>query len=70
MMEERGIYANHTTIMRWVYEYASQFKKRMKKFLKKQTTHIELMRLTSKSREYANTCIESLIQREILLIGC
>ena len=35
MMEERGISLNHTTIMRWVHEYAPQFKKRMKNFLKK-----------------------------------
>ena len=34
MMEERGMSASHTTIMRWVHEYAPQFKKRMKKFLR------------------------------------
>lgn len=34
MVEERGMSVNHTTIMRWVHEYAPQFKKRMKKFLK------------------------------------
>ncbi len=35
MMEERGMSVSHTTIMRWVHEYGPQFKKRMKKFLKK-----------------------------------
>jgi transposase-like protein len=34
MMEERGLSASHTTIMRWVHQYATEIKKRLKKFLK------------------------------------
>ena len=34
MMEERGLSACHTTLMRWVHQYAVEFKKRLKKFLK------------------------------------
>jgi len=34
MMEERGLSASHTTIMRWVHQYAPELKKRLKKFLK------------------------------------
>ena len=34
MMQERGLSACHTTIMRWVHQYAKEFKKRLKKFLK------------------------------------
>lgn len=34
MMQERGLSACHTTVMRWVHEYAKEFKKRLKKFLK------------------------------------
>lgn len=34
MMAERGLSACHTTIMRWVHQYAPEFKKRMKKFLR------------------------------------
>ncbi|MCB1115450.1 MAG: IS6 family transposase [Chlamydiia bacterium] len=34
MMQERGLSASHTTIMRWVHQYAKEFKKRLKKFLK------------------------------------
>ncbi len=33
MMEERGLSACHTTIMRWVHQYAVEFKKRLKKCL-------------------------------------
>jgi len=34
MMEERGLSASHTTIMRWVHQYSPELKKRLKKFLK------------------------------------
>jgi IS6 family transposase len=34
IMEERGIFVSHTTIMRWVHKYAIEIKKRLKKFLK------------------------------------
>jgi len=34
MMEERGFSVSHTTIMRWVHQYAKEIKKRLKKFLK------------------------------------
>jgi transposase-like protein len=34
IMEERGIPVSHTTIMRWVHQYAVEIKKRLKKFLK------------------------------------
>lgn len=34
MMEERGLSASHTTIMRWFHQYATEIKKRLKKFLK------------------------------------
>jgi len=34
MMEERGLFACHTTLMRWVHQYATKIKKRLKKFLK------------------------------------
>lgn len=34
MMQERGLSACHTTIMRWVHQYAKEFKKRLKIFLK------------------------------------
>ena len=34
IMAERGIFASHTTIMRWVHQYAVELKKRLKKFLK------------------------------------
>jgi transposase-like protein len=34
IMEERGLSASHTTIMRWVHQYATEIKKRLKKFLK------------------------------------
>lgn len=34
MMQQRGLSACHTTIMRWVHQYAKEFKKRLKKFLK------------------------------------
>ena len=34
MMAERGLFACHTTLMRWVHQYAVEFKKRLKKFLK------------------------------------
>jgi len=37
MMEERGLSVSHTTIMRWVHQYAVEIKKRLKKFLKRST---------------------------------
>ena len=35
MMEERGFSVSHTTIMRWVHEYAVEIRGRVKKFLKR-----------------------------------
>jgi transposase, IS6 family len=35
MLKERGMDASHTTLMRWVHEYAGEFKKRLKKFIKR-----------------------------------
>ena len=37
MMEERGLAASHTTIMRWVHQYSPELKKRLKKILKQST---------------------------------
>lgn len=34
MMEERGLYLAHTTIMRWVHQYGTDLKKRIRKHLK------------------------------------
>lgn len=34
MLQERGLLVCHTTIMRWVHQYAIEFKKRLKRFLK------------------------------------
>ena len=34
MMNERGLKADHTTIYRWVQKYATEIKRRLKKFLK------------------------------------
>ncbi len=34
MVEERGLSASHTTIMRWVHQYAPELNNRMKKHLK------------------------------------
>ena len=34
MMTERGLIVSHTTIMRWVHQYALVFRKRLKKYLK------------------------------------
>ncbi len=33
MMEERGLSAGHTTIMRWIHQYATEIKKRFKQLL-------------------------------------
>src|SRR4029077_735698 len=33
IIEERGIFVSHTTIMRWIHEYVVEFKKRLKRFL-------------------------------------
>lgn len=34
MMSERGLSISHTTIMRWVYEYSVELKKRIRPYLK------------------------------------
>lgn len=34
MIQQRGLSACHATIMRWVHQYAKEFKKRLKKLLK------------------------------------
>ncbi|CAM4163534.1 IS6 family transposase [Bacillus paranthracis] len=34
MMEERGLYLTHTTIMRWVHQYGSEFDKQIRRHLK------------------------------------
>ncbi|WP_033694718.1 IS6 family transposase, partial [Bacillus thuringiensis] len=34
MMEERGLSLAHTTIMRWVHQYGTELKKRIRKHLK------------------------------------
>ncbi len=34
MMEERGLSASHTTLMRWVHQYAPEIEKRVKRHLK------------------------------------
>ena len=34
MMEERGLFLVHTTIMRWVYRYGPEFDKRIRRHLK------------------------------------
>jgi len=34
MLEERGLSISHTTMMRWVHEYAPKLEKRVKRFLK------------------------------------
>ena len=34
IFQERGLSVCHTTIMRWIHQYAVEFKKRLKKFLK------------------------------------
>ena len=34
MMEERGLSISHTTIMRWIHEYAPELEKRVKRYLK------------------------------------
>jgi IS6 family transposase len=34
MMEERGLEVDHTTIMRWVHEYAPEIEKKLRKHLK------------------------------------
>jgi transposase-like protein len=38
MMEERGLYLAHTTIMRWVHQYGPELEKRIRRHLK-QTNH-------------------------------
>jgi len=35
MAKERGLYITHTTMMRWVHEYAPQLERKIKKHLKK-----------------------------------
>lgn len=35
ILKERGMDASHTTLMRWVHQYAVEFKKRLKKFIKR-----------------------------------
>ena len=34
MMEERSLSASHTTLMRWVHEYAPELEKRAKRHLR------------------------------------
>ena len=34
MMEERGLYISHTTIMRSVHQYGSELDKRIRRYLK------------------------------------
>ena len=34
MMSERGLFLAHTTIMRWVHEYAPEINKKIRKYLK------------------------------------
>ena len=34
MIAERGLPISHTTIMRWIHQYAPELKKRMKKHLR------------------------------------
>jgi IS6 family transposase len=35
MMEERGLYMAHTTIMRWVHQYGPELERRIRKHLKR-----------------------------------
>lgn len=35
MMEERGLYLSHTTIMRWVHQYGPELEKRIRRYLKR-----------------------------------
>lgn len=66
MMQQRGLSACHTTIMRWVHQYAKEFKKRLKKFLK---TSNDSYRIDEK-KEYGIIFIKRLTQMEIHLNGC
>ncbi|MGG1325129.1 IS6 family transposase, partial [Priestia megaterium] len=34
MMEERGLFIAHTTIMRWVHQYGHELDKRVRRYLK------------------------------------
>ncbi len=34
MLEERGLSISHTTIMRWVHQYAPELDKRIRRYLK------------------------------------
>ncbi|MDR4329672.1 IS6 family transposase, partial [Bacillus pseudomycoides] len=34
MMEERGLFISHTTIMRWVHQYGPELDKRIRRYLK------------------------------------
>ena len=34
MMEERGVHVDHTTIYRWVQQYASELEKKMRWYVK------------------------------------
>lgn len=44
MMEERGLFLSHTTVMRWVHQYGVEFDKRIRHHLKKRMIHGEWMR--------------------------
>ena len=34
MMAERGVEVDHTTIMRWVYQYSAEIEKKVRRYLK------------------------------------
>ena len=66
MMEERGLSASHTTIMRWVHQYATEIKKCLKKFLKASNDSYRIDEIV----HHGITSIGPQIQNGIRLTGC
>lgn len=46
MMEERGLFIAHTTIMRWVHQYGPELDKRIRRISNKPMTRGEWMKRT------------------------
>src|SRR5258708_29257237 len=63
MMLERGLHVDHTTIFRWVQQYAPELESVVVRISKRQPTPGAWMRRTSRSRAYGCICIGQSIRK-------
>ena len=70
MAAERGLELSHTTMMRWVHEYAPKLAKKLKTYLKRGNDSIRLDEPSLKSKAFGSISIAPSTQRAIHWSGC